>query len=129
MRILFVCCIISALMAPAARAQGCGPMIATINAQGPDSLITPQRLAQADSLVFTRDECNHLFRIYTFELRVNGRTYHTYGNRFSTEMKTALRNRKVGDVLYFSKIKTRDRSNPDQIRMIADHALRVAPND
>jgi hypothetical protein len=129
MRILLACCILLCSTTFAGQAQDCGSVVLTINGHGQEGTVAHHQLAQADSLVFTGADCNRLFRIYTFELRINDRKYHTYGNRFSDEMKAALRSRKAGDVLHFSKIKTKDRSNPEQIRMVADQSIRVVANE
>ena len=56
---------------------------------------------------------------------VNGHTYHTYGNRFSKEMKAAITKLRIGDTLYFEKVKTKDRSNPDMVRLISNEKIEV----
>ncbi len=129
MRNLLACCILLCSNAFTGQAQDCGSVVLTINAHGQEGTIGHHQLAQADSLVFMGADCNRLFRVYTFELRIKDRRYHTYGNRFTDEMKAALRNRKAGDLLHFSNVKTKDRSNPEQIRMVADQSIRVVAND
>ena len=63
--------------------------------------------------------------MYTFALFVNEAQYQTTGNKFSKEMKAAFRKLKVGDIMYFERIKTRDRNNPAQIRMISNLSVKV----
>ena len=106
-------------------AQPCNQFILSINGHSSDSTVTKQQLAQADSLAFNTPECNQVLRVYTFALFVNEAQYQTTGNKFSKEMKAAFRKLKVGDIMYFERIKTRDRNNPAQIRMISNLSVKV----
>jgi hypothetical protein len=106
-------------------AQPCNQFILSINGQNSGSTITKSQLAEADSLAFNILECNQLLRVYTFELYASEVHYQANGNKFSKEMKAAFRKLKVGNTLYFERIKTRDRDNPEQIRLVSNQTVKV----
>ena len=128
MKTILICLGLVSIATLWGNAQHCDKFILSINGQSSDSTISKLQLAQADSLVFNNAACNQLMRVYTFEVYMNEAKFQGNGNKFSREMKVAFRKLQVGDIMYFEKIKTRDRNNPAQMRLISDLSVTVVSN-
>lgn len=106
-------------------AQDCNKIALSIDGLSIRKEIPISILATADSLSFTEEGCRKFFRVYRFRLKLNDREYKAMSNRFTPEMKRELIKLKPGDSIEVFDVRTRDRENPEKVRLISDVGLKV----
>jgi len=106
-------------------AQECRELTVTVNNLPSIRSAHPLALMKADSLILMQQECNDMLRVFTFEMVVRGRTYKTYDNRLTEQMKQALVPLRRGEQVVFRKMKARDRQHPEIVRVMEDLTVNI----
>jgi hypothetical protein len=112
-------------MSHRAVAQQCRELTVTVNNLPSINSAHPLALMKADSLVLMQHECNEMLRVFTFEMVVRGRTFKTYDNRLTDQMKQALVPLRRGEQVIFRKMKARDRQHPEIVRVMEDLTVSI----
>lgn len=108
-----------------AMGQECREARVTVNTLPSILSVHPLELMQADSLILSEAQCNELLRVFTFEVVVRGRTFRTYGNRLTKEMKQAFVPLRRGETVIFRNMRARDRQHPEIVHMVQDLTVNI----
>ncbi len=108
-----------------ALAQECRELKVTVNNLPSISSAHALALMKADSLVLMQNECNEMLRVFTFEMVVRGRTFKTYDNKLTDQMKQALVPLRRGEQVIFRKMKARERQHPEIVRVMEDLTVSI----
>jgi hypothetical protein len=100
--------------------EECMEAVITVNNHPSLSEVHPMVLLKTDSIIFTADHCNAQLRVCMFEVMVHGRTYRSYSNRITKEMRQAFVPLRRGEKVIFRNMKARDRQFPEIVRVLPD---------
>ncbi len=100
--------------------EECMEAVITVNNHPSLSEVHPMVLLKTDSIIFTADHCNAQLRVCMFEVVVHGRTYRSYSNRMTKEMRQAFVSLRRGEKVIFRNMKARDRQFPEIVRVLPD---------
>lgn len=108
-----------------ANAQQCRDLTVTVNNLPSITKVLALELMKSDSLVLAQVECNEMLRVFTFEMVVRGRSFRTYDNRLTEQMKQALVPLRRGEKVVFRNMKARDRQHPEIVRVMKDLTVNI----
>ncbi len=105
--------------------EECMEAVITVNNHPSLADVHPMVLLKTDSLIFTADHCNAQLRVCMFEVVVHGRTFKSYSNRVTKEMRQAFVPLRRGEKIVFRNMKARDRQFPEIVRILPEMTVYV----